>query len=761
VRGRAAAALAAGALLLLAAPADAGAAPSIEESFVTAVTATGAALRAKINPNGSFTSFRFEYIVAAAYEANLNAIPPREGFFGSSKIPTEKEPAGLVGSGNAPLEVSKSPGGLTPATAYRYRVRATNSLAETAIGPEHVFATQAAGQSFGLPDSRAWELVSPLDKGGGAIAAPGSLFGGGELQAAEGGGAITYGSASAFGQAAGAPPVSQYLSNRSSGGWNTQNLSAPLQSAAYGDRPDGAPYRLFSSDLSKALLFGGLPCRGGLEGCAAPNPVLPGTGAPQGFMAYYLRSAGGSFSSLLTQADLSHSAVSAEAFAFSLAAASPDLSHLVLSSCAKLTADATEEMLGAGECDPAKQNLYGWSSSGLKLLNASPGAQISAPLGAISKDGSRVYWTQGGDLYLSEGFSTTSLAAGAVFEGASADGGTVFLTKADQHLYRYLAQSNATADLTPAGGVKGVLGVSGDGTNVYYQDASGVERWHQGTTTLVAEGAQAAQASDYDPPTIGTSRVSEDGEHLAFLSDEELSGYDNAGQTEVYLWGPPVGPGAPQLICASCNPSGERAQGSASIPGALANGTTEAYRPRVLSANGLRLFFDSSVRLAIQDTNERPDVYQWEAKGIGDCTQSPGCVELISSGRSPEGAAFIDASADGSDAYFITDGSLVGADPGSIDLYDARVGGGFPEAPKPIPCIADACQSLPASPEDPDPGTLIKNSGNPQLAFETEKKQQHKHKKKGQAKKKHGKGHLDGKGKYHVPVKRGEGGTGR
>ncbi len=143
-----------------------------------------------------------------------------------------------------------------------------------------------------------------------------------------------------------------------------------------------------------------------------------------------------------------------------------------------------------------------------------------------------------------------------------------------------------------------------------------------------------------------------------------------------------------------------------------------------------------------QDTNAPADVYQWEAKGSGNCQRSPGCVSLISSGRSPGGATFLDASANGSDAFFLTDASLVGADPGSVDVYDAKVGGGFAEAPKPIPCIGDACQALPNAPEDPTPGTLVPNSGNPGLHVVKEKP------KKGKGKK--GKGH---KGKHHKPKK--------
>jgi hypothetical protein len=760
-------ALAAGVFVFAGPPiAQAAGKPQVLESWVEEVHASSANLRARINPNGSSTTYRFEYVTQAAFE--------QSGYATVTKAPPSG--AAPLGSGTTTLSVSQSLTPplhhLLPATAYRYRVVATNSEGITTAA-EHAFATQETSQVFQLPDSRSWEMVSPIDKGGGAIAAPGALFGGGDFQAAAGGGAVVYGSATAFGQAQGAPPASQYLSTRAEGGWVTQSVSAPLESAAYGDHPDGAPYRVFSADLSKGLLFGGLPCRAGLEGCPAPNPVLAGTGAPPDFMAYYLRDgSSGSFTSLLTQTDLAHSAVSAEAFEVSFAAASADLSNVVLSSCGALTANATEVLSGPGECDPEEQNLYRRSASGLSLVNllpgettGAPGAEIAAPIGAVSNSGSRVYWThedelsQERNLYLRDGNQSVQVdeakGGGGSFQVASSDGSVAFFAN-EGHLYRFTATTKAITDLTPLGGVAGVLGASADGSTVYFQDATGIQRWHEGTTTQIAAGGEAATPGDYPPPT-GTSRVSADGAHLAFLSAKELSGYDNGGAIEAYIYGPPVGGGTPQLICASCNPTGERAQGTASIPGALINGTTEAYGPRVLSTNGSRLFFDSSDDLVAGDSNSRPDVYQWEAGGEGDCQRSPGCVSLISSGRSTEGASFIDASADGSEAYFITDGSSVGSDPGSIDLYVARVGGGFPEAPKPIPCIADACQSLPPSPEDPDPGTLVKNSGNPQQLFVEEKKKKQRQKKKKHQGKGHGKSKPHGKGKHHVPRKRGEG----
>jgi hypothetical protein len=722
-------------LALLALPVSSPAAgpPQIGASWVTDVTTTGADLWISLDPNGLNTGYRFEYISEAAYRANLEATPPREGFFGAAQVPAGKSEKKT----SVPDDVSEHVGGLSPATAYRYRPVAKNSAGVTVGLVEHVFTTKDPSAPLGPLDGRAWEMVSPVDKNGGAIAAPESLFGGGDFQAAAGGGALTYGSATAFGAAVSAPPVSQYVSRRTGSGWSTENVSPPIESGAYGDRPDGAPYRVFSSDLSAALLFGGLACRGDLPGCPSPTPVLPGTGATDGYEAYYLRHPSGAFASLFTQSELSLSQVDGEHFEASFAAASPDLSHVILSTCAALTADATEVLSAAHECEPAQQNLYEWSGGGLALLNVlpgksggTPGAVIAAPIGAVSDDGSRVYFTELEDaaLYLREAGGPTKLLPGtgsgvASFQTASTDGSIAFYTVGGE-LLRYHAVTEVSEPI--ASGVIGVLGASADGEYVYYLDGGGLRLWHASTVTTIAPGAGAAQASDY-PPATGTSRVTADGRHLAFLSEAGLMGFDNLDtntgdpDSEVYLYGPPPGGGTAELVCVSCASTRERPLGPSTIPGAPANGSTRPYKPRALSASGSRVFFDSPNALDGHDPNKVPDVYEWEARGEGDCTRSPGCVGLVSGGGSEGAASFVDASVDGTDVYFLTNESLVGADPGSIDLYDARVGGGFPEEPKPIPCIADACQVLPAEPEDPTPGTLLPNSGNPKRHFVKDK----------------------------------------
>jgi hypothetical protein len=740
---RAAALLASVVVLALPSLATAAGAPQVQATWASNVAATSASLHAETNPEGLATTLRLEYLTQSAYEANLAAA--KEGFAGATRSPATG--GVFLGSGEAPIDTLRQITSLTPATTYRYRAVATNSVAPGGItSQEHTFTTQPSGAVFSLPDARGWEMVSPVDKNGGAVQGPGENFGGDLLQAAALGGGVTYSSASSFGQGAqGAPAASQYLAGRGGGGWSTLNLTVPLRSEAEPAPTAGVPYRLFSADLTKALMFSGGHCSSPGVGCANPSPPLAGSGAPSGYQDYYLRGANGAYEALITQANAPGLTLPAEAFEVRLAGAGADLSHVVLATCAKLTAEATEA------CPAGGPNLYAWSNGSVALVNSGVSdAHLAAPSGAISSDGNRVYFSasEDGSLYLREGNQVRLVSQPGDFQIASTDGSVAFYTKAN-HLFRYQAKPEETTDLTPSGEVQGVLGVSADGAYLYYESASGLKLWHEGTITPVAPGADAVNW----PPSTGQARVSADGTKLLFSSSASLTGYDNAGaQTklpvaELFLYDA----ASKQTACASCNPTGERPSGSSSVPGALANGVgeeaTQAYKPRPLSADGNRVFFDSSDSLALQDTNGQTDVYQWEAPGEGSCVGgtlvNAGCVSLLSSGRDSEPSEFIDASTDGSDAFFLTAASLVKADPGSVDLYDARVGGGYAVPPTPIPCEGDACQALLSEPEDPTPGTLVAGDPNPPLHYIKEGTGHHKGKKgKGHHKKgHHKKGH--------------------
>jgi hypothetical protein len=678
--------------LVLAPAAEAAVAPTVVDTWVAKVGTTAVELRAVIDPGEAPTNARFEYLTDAEYQANLAA--PRDPFAGAVETPVGGK---AIPAGSDPVGIKQAVGGLRPGTTYRFRAVASNSEG-TSSGPARRFTLRLAEESSML-DGRGWEMVSPVDKNGGEIQSPGGVFGGGVFQAAAAGGAVTYSSLSSFGGGLGSPGASQYVSRRGGAGWATENVTTPTVAGAFGLHPDGVPYQLLSGDLARAVVLDPQRC----ETAPCPRRYL------------WRQSSTGALTPSAAASDLA------------LVGANPDLTQTVLAT--------------GGD-------LYTWSGGALGLVNslpgdpaATPGATLAAQgAGSISAGGTRVYFNLAGNLYLRDGGQTVQVdqaaGGGGEFQAASADGGVAYFLK-DQHLYRYVVGAGTATDLTPAGGVLGVLGTSGDGTYLYYVTADGLYLRHGGAADKVADGADA---SDY-PPSVGTNRIAANG-NLVFLSSVALGEEDTGGFPEVYLYRP----SGDELTCVSCNPSGARPLGPSAIPGAAANGesstATRIYKPRVLSAAGDRVFFESDDALVLTDTNENRDVYEWEAGGVGNCATPTGCLGLVSSGRAEGDASFLDASAGGDDVFFLTSGSLVETDPAGADVYDARVGGGFPVPPKPIVCEADACQVVPGEPEDPALGTgFLRAEANPPVSFPKAKKhrckKKHHCKKKRHRKKKH------------------------
>jgi hypothetical protein len=306
--------------------------------------------------------------------------------------------------------------------------------------------------------------------------------------------------------------------------------------------------------------------------------------------------------------------------------------------------------------------------------------------------------------------------------------------------------------------VTAVMGASEDASRVYFVSSEALpsEPNSQGKSPLAGktnlylheslpeEGARLAFAgtlatadtvgklsSLYVEPFRHTARVSPNGRQAVFMSTASLTGYDNTdvgsgkADAEVFLFSDD-GEGAGELSCVSCNPTGARPTGrelelegglagvwaAASIPGY----DSHLYGSRVLSGDGNRVFFTGFEPLAYGDTNGKADVYQWEKLGTGGadgCNEedirfdpaSGGCLSLISSGQSPTDAEYVDSSADGADVFIATDTSLVSQDPGLIDIYDARIGGGFPPPPPPPACEGEACQGPASAPNDPTPAS--------------------------------------------------------
>jgi phosphodiesterase/alkaline phosphatase D-like protein len=109
--------------------------PTVTTGEATSIDFTSVRLNGSVNPNGSVTTYRFEYGTTTAY--------------GSSTPNTN------AGSGTSALGVNTSVTGLTSGTPYHYRLRATNS-AGTAFGADQTFTTQSSS----LPDVTTGEATS-------------------------------------------------------------------------------------------------------------------------------------------------------------------------------------------------------------------------------------------------------------------------------------------------------------------------------------------------------------------------------------------------------------------------------------------------------------------------------------------------------------------------------------------------------------------------------------------------------------------------
>jgi hypothetical protein len=169
--------------------------------------------------------------------------------------------------------------------------------------------------------------------------------------------------------------------------------------------------------------------------------------------------------------------------------------------------------------------------------------------------------------------------------------------------------------------------------------------------------------------SYGDFQVTPDGRFAAFGSPVALTSYDSAGHYEVFRYDGD----ADVVDCTSCIPTELAPTSDSSLPG-LGLG---------LSDEG-QVFFNTSEKLAIHDTNGKQDAYQW----------TDGETRLISSGTSPFAASLLSITASASDAYFFTRDSLVANDAGkqTVKIYDAREDGGFFIVPPPPLCAAsDEC----------------------------------------------------------------------
>ncbi len=587
------------------------------------VTSSSATLNARIDPNGTPTSYYFQYGTSASYEASVPTAPGVE-----------------VGSASGDQGVSVHLQQLAPATTYHFRVvSVSHPPGETVVteGDDRTFTTQGTGGAVALPDGRAWEMVTPAEKHGADLVAVGSEQGG-DIQAAVQGGAITYiATSSTEANPAGSrpPEPAQIISRRERPGvWSTSDITTPhTEGATELSIGFGPEYKQFSANLSAGLVEP--------EG-DTPLPPLP-AGSEK---TMYLRLQNGEYRAIVTTANVRpgvafggdkelHGGVK-------FVDGSSDLSHLILLSKIQLTAEPYA---------PEAFNLYEWSGGSLQVVSVLPNGQsVGARLGylgdetngiaknALSSDGSRVVFEAAGHEYLRDVTAKTTAQIDAAqgapepsadvsrYRAASESDSRVFFTNNEpltaasrsiegEDLYVFESPLGAgegpnghLIDLTVATGakvsaeVRGVIGASADGSYVYFV-ANGLlgDAAVRGAQTgdCAENGASPGQAcnlyvnhydaaskswqaptfiatlSGADEPSWGgfeqlqgevnkmTSRVSPNGRYLAFMSERNLTGYDtrdaNSGAPDEEVYIYDSSEG--RTSCASCNPTGAQPTG--------------------------------------------------------------------------------------------------------------------------------------------------------------------------------------------------------
>ncbi len=672
--------------------------PAVRGVSVGSVSSMSVDFAASIDPLGSDTTYRFQYVQASRYEPGAS-----EPYAAGGSVPVF---GADVGSGDTFVNVTASAGGLVPGATYHYRLLASNGVGVTA-SEDGTFTTSPGGSGGVLPDGRAYELVTPVNKEDGEdlFGAPPSIKSQGRNEestnydvgyASEDGDHFLLDTEAAFGSFPTAGEDS-FVFSRGEAGWTFKSVASPTLGVQ-----SGAPEVFDPADFS-VVGFGDRV--GNIESTVDEDLVGP-VGGP------YVDAASGSEKS------------GAATEKPELVGASADLSDVVVEDRGHglPLCEGAQEVL-AKELDVGIDGLYEWSAGRgcVSLVDVKSEAQggglvslCGAMLGqgspvviggtheAVSADGSKIFFTapdpteasgkecweeratHAPQLYMRENGETTvevsqpeeGVKVGgenseepAVYVGASRDGSKVFfitkteLTKEaeelklhDVELYEYNADpGEGEAPLVrvsrgesgetehEGGGVENVVAVSADGSAVYFNAA--------GRLTSSAPAGHGSYLYRYDTVT----------DTIAYVA---LSG------------------GYPTLHEPSITWYGKGVLGSG---GDIAGLSTEA--DYYATANGRFLVFPSTQDITGYDSGGQQELYRYDAED-----GSVVCVSCNPNGSLPFfGATFTRSavdldnpaggpprpiSEDGEYVFFDTKESLLPQDTnGKVDVYEWEANG--------------------------------------------------------------------------------------
>jgi hypothetical protein len=571
--------------------------PTVDAVYAKEVTSSEVTFYAEeVNPRGAETNYYFEYVPQAAFES--------EGFGGPQ---TKTTAVGTLPVDNRGKEVSARVDGLQLATPYAFRFRAQNEkgLVTSQTG---FFSSQTAflppvgscpnegfrvGLGMALPNCRAYELATPVDKGG--LNAEGWP----DLLRASAGGAGEEPAVTFYSQGGSGIPASggghqeftSLLASRHSGVWSTQRLLPPEEVA------EDAVFLGASSNLRYTLLAGRTGSKVTLfwvdTSTEESRQIAQAKTETFNSLGVDAISSDGSWAYFESTAPLDGVTGAKTGF---------DNVYRWDRESGKVSVVG---ILPAGEGGKAPPQgsfggAYNWQAGNTASGGAIADLYVEA-INAVSPDGDQLYFTAGktGLLYLRKGLAgsapttarVSAPAAGATpskqrpaaFQEATPSGSFAFFLSAqaltdDAHspsaeeaeaelermnLYRWNAASETVVDLAPADesfnldgpDVRGVLGVAADGSsgyfvakgalapggtlgqnNIYRFAGNGSEIQLTFVATLGNGFVDSANwsSTSYAGRTITnyggkTARVAPNGDEVVFSSTAPLTGYDNRG----------------------------------------------------------------------------------------------------------------------------------------------------------------------------------------------------------------------------------------
>ncbi len=769
--------------------------PSASASATHGIHGESLRLLGTVGPHGYDTHYYFEYVTQVQFE--------RGGFGEALRTPVLDGGGGggEESNGHFTLKfVGADLPGLQAGETYHYRLVATSSSpgdpvidsaeqsltvppAVSSPGPEEVCPNQAlrTGPSANLPDCRAYEMLTPVDKEGSqeifaydTLKSPAYELVGedGEHLMLEA--PVVWGSTAGSGQA-------PYFFSRTPTGWQVTAGTVQPQAGVSTYVP-----QVFSGDLTQFAFESGFNISGGSGQSKSVEYKMGVPGVPYVDVATVPRSLVG--------------------YGGGWVAASLDFLKLVLQSEDRALVEPRSTTKSGNDLyeysqGKLRQVNVGIGTCGANIAKGNEGTGGSSSSHAISVDGSRVFFeaVPGSECSASKhlyvrvnGVETLDLGVYR-FAGANTDGSEILLEKppGGENPGLYLYQDETVKLLSSSGSIVGTnFTVSEDLKTIYFTSGSTPE-------TDIYRYDIASETLDFvvqsdNSSTHGESYLSPDGRYYYFTS-RGVAGLPGGatvpgGGHEEHPTPLSLLPAEPTeqvyrydsvehvVECVSCasgfDPEPRLGANFGGADNAQGTATDGVPGRSMVSANGDFVFFQTPAALvpadvdgevtpegdlgansaqpehASSDNSVSGDVYEWRRDGVDGCGVLQGCLALITNGRGGLLNILLGSAENGRDVFIYTHSQLVAQDNDTAgDIYDARIGGGFPPGPPdPVECEGDAC-STPASPPNDATPSSFTFSGNGNIVQAVPLRPAVKSKKKSEKKKSSGKKKKKKKGR--------------